>query len=97
MDSNDLTSHDITSMIPLALEHLHEIARSDDRLAVFLDYDGTLTPIVRNGLRAGRLQHRADGAGLPSARKRWNQLVMPSLWLHPGSKTFLVSLCCLLR
>ena len=33
-------------MIPSALEHVHEIARSADRLAVFLDYDGTLTPIV---------------------------------------------------
>lgn len=33
-------------MIPSALEHIHEIARSGDRLAVFLDYDGTLTPIV---------------------------------------------------
>ena len=33
-------------MIPSALEHVQEIARSGDRLAVFLDYDGTLTPIV---------------------------------------------------
>ena len=33
-------------MIPSALEHVQEIARSDHRLAVFLDYDGTLTPIV---------------------------------------------------
>ena len=33
-------------MIPSALEHVQEIARSSDRLAVFLDYDGTLTPIV---------------------------------------------------
>jgi len=33
-------------MIPSALEHVHEIARSADRLAVFLDYDGTLTSIV---------------------------------------------------
>jgi trehalose-phosphatase len=33
-------------MIPSALEHFQEIARSGDRLAVFLDYDGTLTPIV---------------------------------------------------
>jgi len=33
-------------MIPSALEHVHEIARSGSRLAVFLDYDGTLTPIV---------------------------------------------------
>jgi trehalose 6-phosphate phosphatase len=33
-------------MIPSALEHVSEIARSGDRLAVFLDYDGTLTPIV---------------------------------------------------
>ena len=33
-------------MIPSALEHVHKIAGSGDRLAVFLDYDGTLTPIV---------------------------------------------------
>src|SRR5262249_8352993 len=33
-------------MIPSALEHVHEIARSGRRLAVFLDYDATLTPIV---------------------------------------------------
>jgi trehalose 6-phosphate phosphatase len=33
-------------MIPSALEHIQEIAQSGDRLAVFLDYDGTLTPIV---------------------------------------------------
>ena len=33
-------------MIPSALEHVQEIARSGDRIAVFLDYDGTLTPIV---------------------------------------------------
>jgi trehalose-phosphatase len=33
-------------MTPSALEHVQEIARSGDRLAVFLDYDGTLTPIV---------------------------------------------------
>src|SRR5947199_715616 len=33
-------------MIPSALEHVQEIALSGDRLAVFLDYDGTLTPIV---------------------------------------------------
>src|SRR5216110_975768 len=49
MDSNDLTNqrvNDITSMIPSALEHVQEIARRGDRLAVFLDYDGTLTPIV---------------------------------------------------
>ena len=49
MDSNDSTNqrvNDITSMIPSALEHVQEIARRGDRLAVFLDYDGTLTPIV---------------------------------------------------
>jgi trehalose-phosphatase len=49
MDSNDLTNqgvNDIISMIPSALEHVQEIARSADRPAVFLDYDGTLTPIV---------------------------------------------------
>jgi trehalose-phosphatase len=33
-------------MIPSALEHAQEIARRGNRLAVFLDYDGTLTPIV---------------------------------------------------
>jgi alpha,alpha-trehalase len=33
-------------MIPSALEHVQKITRSGDRLAVFLDYDGTLTPIV---------------------------------------------------
>ena len=33
-------------MIPSALEHVQEIARRGDRLAVFLDYDGTLTRIV---------------------------------------------------
>jgi len=33
-------------MIPSALKQVHKIAQSNDRLAVFLDYDGTLTPIV---------------------------------------------------
>ena len=33
-------------MLPSALEHVQKIAGSRDRLAVFLDYDGTLTPIV---------------------------------------------------
>src|ERR1044071_3543659 len=33
-------------MIPSALDHVNKIAQSGDRLAVFLDYDGTLTPIV---------------------------------------------------
>ena len=33
-------------MIPSALENIREIAGSGERLAVFLDYDGTLTPIV---------------------------------------------------
>ena len=33
-------------MIPSALEHLQEIAGDSGRAAVFLDYDGTLTPIV---------------------------------------------------
>src|SRR5262245_30653823 len=35
-------------MIPSALENVHEIARSGNRLTVFLDYDGTLTPIVNH-------------------------------------------------
>ena len=33
-------------MIPSALEHLQEVAGRSGRAAVFLDYDGTLTPIV---------------------------------------------------
>jgi len=33
-------------MIPSALKHIQEIAPSSDRPAIFLDYDGTLTPIV---------------------------------------------------
>jgi trehalose-phosphatase len=33
-------------MILSALEHIDQIAQHGDRLAVFLDYDGTLTPIV---------------------------------------------------
>src|ERR1700730_5615981 len=33
-------------MIPSALEHVQEIAGRSHRVAVFLDYDGTLTPIV---------------------------------------------------
>jgi trehalose 6-phosphate phosphatase len=35
-------------MIPSALENIKEIVRGGDRLAVFLDYDGTLTPIVNH-------------------------------------------------
>src|SRR2546423_14789993 len=35
-----------SNMIPSALDHAQEIADHSDRLAVFLDYDGTLTPIV---------------------------------------------------
>ncbi len=39
---------DVRRRVPRALEHLEEIAqqRRNRRLAVFLDYDGTLTPIV---------------------------------------------------
>jgi trehalose-phosphatase len=33
-------------MLPSALGHVQEIAGRGDQLAVFLDYDGTLTPIV---------------------------------------------------
>jgi trehalose-phosphatase len=33
-------------MLPSALGHVQEIAARGDQLAVFLDYDGTLTPIV---------------------------------------------------
>src|SRR5215212_6945842 len=33
-------------MIPSALEHLEDISGRGGAIAVFLDYDGTLTPIV---------------------------------------------------
>jgi trehalose 6-phosphate phosphatase len=33
-------------MIPSALEHIQEIVSQGDHIAIFLDYDGTLTPIV---------------------------------------------------
>jgi trehalose 6-phosphate phosphatase len=39
-------------MIPWALEHVQEIAPRGRQLAIFLDYDGTLTPIVSNPERA---------------------------------------------
>src|SRR6266567_4428047 len=40
-------SHDsLGNKIPSALDHVHEIAIRGRQLAVFLDYDGTLTPIV---------------------------------------------------
>jgi len=39
-------------MLPSALNHVQEIVRRDARPAVFLDYDGTLTPIVSRPDRA---------------------------------------------
>ena len=39
-------------MIPSALKHVQEITRRSDRPAVFLDYDGTLTPIVSHPEKA---------------------------------------------
>lgn len=39
-------------MIPSALEHVQEIAGPSGQLAVFLDYDGTLTPIVSHPEKA---------------------------------------------
>jgi trehalose-phosphatase len=39
-------------MLPSALDHVQEIAGPGDQLAVFLDYDGTLTPIVRHPEKA---------------------------------------------
>src|SRR5262245_65261350 len=47
-------------MMQSALENIHTIARRDDRLAVFLDYDGTLTPIVS----------RPEDAWLPDAMRQ---------------------------
>jgi len=35
-------------MLPSALEHVEEIAGRGDQLAIFLDYDGTLTAIVND-------------------------------------------------
>src|SRR5438046_9440709 len=43
----------MTGRLPSALEHFHKISAADDRqLAVFLDYDGTLTPIVSHPEKA---------------------------------------------
>src|SRR5438876_561812 len=39
-------------MIPSALEHIQPIAGRSGQLAVFLDYDGTLTPIVSHPEKA---------------------------------------------
>jgi trehalose-phosphatase len=39
-------------MISSALEHVDEIAKRDRQVAVFLDYDGTLTPIVSHAEHA---------------------------------------------
>jgi trehalose-phosphatase len=39
-------------MIPSALEHVQDIAGDNRQLAVFLDYDGTLTPIVSHPEKA---------------------------------------------
>jgi trehalose-phosphatase len=39
-------------MIPSALDHVQEIAADCGRVAVFLDYDGTLTPIVSDPEKA---------------------------------------------
>jgi trehalose 6-phosphate phosphatase len=39
-------------MLPSALEHVEELAGRSDQLAVFLDYDGTLTAIVNDPKQA---------------------------------------------
>ena len=39
-------------MTPSALDHVEEIAGRSDRLAIFLDYDGTLTAIVSDPKKA---------------------------------------------
>jgi trehalose 6-phosphate phosphatase len=74
-------------MIPSALKHVQEIARRSDRPAIFLDYDGTLTPIVshpenallsdsmRQALRALILQAPVailSGRDLDDVRQRVN-------------------------
>jgi trehalose-phosphatase len=41
-----------SAMISSAFDHVQEIAGLDRRLAIFLDYDGTLTPIVTRPERA---------------------------------------------
>ena len=51
-------------MIPSALEHVQEIAGHGDQLAVFLDYDGTLTPIVSDPQKAllpGSIRQTLEG------------------------------------
>jgi len=47
-DSDEKSGRRVAGQTPSALDQLDEIARSAEgkRLAVFLDYDGTLTPIV---------------------------------------------------
>src|SRR5207244_2601674 len=64
-------------MIPSAFEYLQEIAGRSGRVAVFLDYDGTLTPIVSQPEDAGlsdsmqqtlRELARQAPDGIPGAR-----------------------------
>lgn len=52
--TQNLPNHDLpVAEVPSALQRLHEIvARKVRRLAVFLDYDGTLTPIVADPEKA---------------------------------------------
>ena len=73
--TNNNTSHVcVQAMHPCALQHLHSLlARvSGKRMVVFLDYDGTLTPIVSNpdravmSLRMRRIV-RAVGESFPTA------------------------------
>src|SRR6266700_2373403 len=59
-------------MLLSALEHIQEIAGRSGRVAVFLDYDGTLTPIVsqpEDAWLSDSMQHtlRALAARMPVA------------------------------
>src|SRR6516165_4918568 len=76
-------------MIPSALEHVQKIARSGERLAVFLDYDGTLTPIVSHPENAWlsesmRQTLRSLAAHVPVAILRGVRVYDDRTFVHVG-------------